>query len=101
MLLTCPGSLCESSRAPYGARGLKYTTDDIAQNVNGSRAPYGARGLKCQDWKAKQPLNSRAPYGARGLKYRQFASLFGHQRRAPYGARGLKYVKQNGCGSRD
>ena len=41
-------------RAPYGARGLKYTTDDIAQNVNGSRAPYGARGLKCYKLSRKE-----------------------------------------------
>ena len=33
------------SRPPRGGRGLKYTTDDIAQNVSG-RPPRGGRGLK-------------------------------------------------------
>ena len=35
-----------SSRAPYGARGLKYEAEDQQSEAVESRAPYGARGLK-------------------------------------------------------
>ena len=61
---------CDRSRAPYGARGLKYHVRG-QQRPAVRRAPYGARGLKCPT-----PLQCtafrrrRAPYGARGLKCR-------------------------------
>ena len=36
-----------------------------------SRAPYGARGLKWEQIESRlQATAGRAPYGARGLKYR-------------------------------
>ena len=35
-----------SSRAPYGARGLKYPEPQKPQKPGQRRAPYGARGLK-------------------------------------------------------
>ena len=35
-----------SSRAPYGARGLKFELAAEINNKLGGRAPYGARGLK-------------------------------------------------------
>ena len=34
------------SRAPYGARGLKYVKQDVSRETADGRAPYGARGLK-------------------------------------------------------
>ena len=33
-------------RAPYGARGLKFSVQGYADIMEVSRAPYGARGLK-------------------------------------------------------
>ena len=58
-----------SRRAPYGARGLKYTEHIANKLLMRSRAPYGARGLKlfC-DLENPRFVESRAPYGARGLK---------------------------------
>ena len=35
------------SRAPYGARGLKYEAEYRGDSCETGRAPYGARGLKC------------------------------------------------------
>ena len=55
------------SRAPYGARGLKFIyIEGLGKEIR--RAPYGARGLKwsCVDYLNK--IARRAPYGARGLK---------------------------------
>ena len=55
-------------RAPYGARGLKYQTNDESEAETG-RAPYGARGLKLVlNLPFIMPIVRRAPYGARGLK---------------------------------
>ena len=34
------------SRAPYGARGLKYPGPESPARIDDGRAPYGARGLK-------------------------------------------------------
>ena len=34
------------SRAPHGARGLKFEVDRDEQLVDDGRAPHGARGLK-------------------------------------------------------
>ena len=34
------------SRAPYGARGLKYLLAEFTSHLARRRAPYGARGLK-------------------------------------------------------
>ena len=56
------------SRAPQGARGLKYVDFFSFQNLV-SRAPQGARGLKYFLWESGLPLShGRAPQGARGLK---------------------------------
>ena len=54
-------------RAPYGARGLKYQTNDESKTKTG-RAPYGARGLKLEQKRTPSWGDRRAPYGARGLK---------------------------------
>ena len=58
----------KTSRALYGARGLKYPVLNIAELERRSRPVWGA-------WieipKARTPRStpaSRAPYGARGLK---------------------------------
>ena len=40
-----------------------------AKAMKGSRAPYGARGLKFSSHQAARPAARRAPYGARGLKW--------------------------------
>ena len=104
------------SRAPYGARGLKFFCS-LSLPTNIRRAPYGARGLKCLYYRpVRQALVSRAPYGARGLKssayerrliYESSRPVWGawieifqldmdssnKTSRAPYGARGLKFCK--------
>ena len=104
------------SRAPYGARGLKFSSPPFkfryvsSRPIRGawieidalrvvdsgtlSRAPYGARGLKFLGllclWRVRP---SRAPYGARGLKYDWITTgELSTQSRAPYGARGLKFT---------
>ena len=84
----------KTSRAPYGARGLKFRALQEGRSARRKgRAPYGARGLKCQGACAWAGRNSgRAPYGTRGLKFALCRrTLACGQRRAPYGARGLKY----------
>ena len=56
-----------------------------------SRAPQGARGLKYSVRGNTAHGESRAPQGARGLKFDGIAEHFGKfDRRAPQGARGLK-----------
>ena len=37
----------QESRAPYGARGLKFGISLVVVGRVSRRAPYGARGLKC------------------------------------------------------
>ena len=56
-------------RAPYGARGLKFS--ELVLNIlrYDGRAPYGARGLKLVEVLIQLPSVRRAPYGARGLKF--------------------------------
>ena len=106
-----------ASRAPYGARGLKYVVFAdhpallLSRPVWGAwieihtcllalfayrqgRAPYGARGLKFETGMTKVAIDrdGRAPYGARGLKYVvKCSDQQGRPGRAPYGARGLKF----------
>ena len=59
----------KTSRAPYGARGLKYIRV-VGLLVEVGRAPYGARGLKFRRGAGGNCARlSRAPYGARGLKF--------------------------------
>ncbi len=57
------------SRAPYGARGLKYYTSftDLAMFL--SRPVWGAwiEMQHAELWRYRKM--GRAPYGARGLKY--------------------------------
>ena len=100
------------SRAPQGARGLKYPLRWAGCSPIG-RAPQGARGLKSggRGWGAAQ--QRRAPQGARGLKSNRLIPRESWRRsrpargawieiekvrsarravegRAPQGARGLK-----------
>ena len=85
--------LYTSSRAPHGARGLKYTSL-ISVRETPRRAPHGARGLKSTIKIAVAPLpHGRAPHGARGLKYRWALVVIKERRRAPHGARGLKFER--------
>ena len=78
------------SRAPYGARGLKFGISLVVVGRVSRRAPYGARGLKLGYVGNICTTISRAPYGARGLKYVKQNWMRGPECRAPYGARGLK-----------
>ena len=78
------------SRAPQGARGLKYYHRHRSA-VWRRRAPQGARGLKLHLDKTAQLVRRRAPQGARGLKYDERAEAEEVLGRAPQGARGLKY----------
>ena len=57
---------------------------------NGSRAPRGARGLKYLCNRIGWFCRRRAPRGARGLKSKQSGRVFRYVGRAPRGARGLK-----------
>ena len=105
---------CLHSRAPRGARGLKFKTWIDSDGVTG-RAPRGARGLKFRRHHAEEqeyesrpsrgawiemllPLSpfaqffGRAPRGARGLKYRKNRLHEKLSSRAPRGARGLKLL---------
>ena len=64
-----------------------------------SRAPQGARGLKYSNRDFKSMPRGRAPQGARGLKFLLVMIIKGLELgRAPQGARGLKYYKPE-CGS--
>ena len=56
------------SRAPQGARGLKFRLPFTRGRLSISRAPQGARGLKYNHIKTKVNATGRAPQGARGLK---------------------------------
>ena len=67
--MTGGGDPEDRSRAPYGARGLKYQHGPGTAAPQQSRAPYGARGLKLGEDTSDAALARRAPYGARGLKY--------------------------------
>ena len=80
----------QESRAPYGARGLKFGISLVVVGRVSRRAPYGARGLKLGYVGNICTTISRAPYGARGLKYVKQNWMRGPECRAPYGARGLK-----------
>ena len=55
------------SRAPHGARGLKYLYYFLLPLIIG-RAPHGARGLKFRRQHGQKCRPRRAPHGARGLK---------------------------------
>ena len=63
-----------SSRAPYGARGLKCC-GGCEYSLSYCRAPYGARGLKCPGQLLREPYCRRAPYGARGLKFSLLSTM--------------------------
>ena len=106
------------SRAPHGARGLKYFRGQIL-DLGLGRAPHGARGLK---FTVKHGLIStigRAPHGARGLKFdivrseldtglsrptrgawieicRNQGEHGGCNGRTPHGVRGLKFDHRAG-----
>ena len=57
------------SRAPHGARGLKFDAFEDLEKRQRGRAPHGARGLKFfAPHIARYCENGRAPHGARGLK---------------------------------
>ena len=56
-----------------------------------SRAPHGARGLKYLPTRNPEIMASRAPHGARGLKFTVKHGLISTIGRAPHGARGLKF----------
>jgi len=75
--------LSRSSRAPYGARGLKLFVLLSPFPRPGSRAPYGARGLKLVTIDNTAVSAGRAPYGARGLKRLGHAGLAADQLVAP------------------
>ena len=103
-----------SSRAPYGARGLKYMKHYQPRDRRRSRPVWGAwieigtgAGQQGADGRSRpvwgawieilapvsvfRPALGRAPYGARGLKYSiNHRQSLPCQSRAPYGARGLK-----------
>ena len=65
--------------------------------VSRSRAPQGARGLKyCLVPQRGVEGEGRAPQGARGLKFLLFVFLKFLARRAPQGARGLKSHQRQG-----
>ena len=106
------------SRAPQGARGLKFL-GKTREAQRFCRAPQGARGLKSPSspfglWcTSSRPargawveiascassagdLTRRAPQGARGLKYGDaLLNALCISGRAPQGARGLKYMHQD------
>ena len=67
----------ETSRPTRGAwiEIINAKTEEISQK---SRAPHGARGLKFRRDGAAGAHDRRAPHGARGLKY---AGQRGHQER--------------------
>ena len=92
---------------------MKYTSSD-GKTQRLSRAPHGARGLKFDNHIGCDWLEGRAPHGARGLKYhcriydnntfvsrpargawieitRSASPRWRRSCRAPHGARGLKY----------
>ena len=109
ILLLSPHAM---SRAPYGARGLKYVIPPGLIGLSLSRPVWGAWiEIKSFDglssflvsrpvWGAWIEMlgevvtavmtYGRAPYGARGLKYISQFCYAGQDSRAPYGARGLK-----------
>ena len=75
------------SRAPQGARGLKFRLPFTRGRLSISRAPQGARGLKYNHIKTKVNATGRAPQGARGLKYVQSVTCYLlHQSRPARGA---------------
>ena len=55
-----------------------------------SRAPHGARGLKFVPPSRMPPLRGRAPHGARGLKFHDGVAGIAAFQSRPHGARGLK-----------
>ena len=57
------------SRAPHGARGLKFMKRYANGDVDACRAPHGARGLKYVAAVGDHRRHGRAPHGARGLKW--------------------------------
>ena len=63
------------SRAPQGARGLKYQLSAARGFPAAGRAPQGARGLKFDlRFGVAMKICRRAPQGARGLKCLIFAN---------------------------
>ena len=82
-----------SSRAPHGARGLKFLGQGHLLAQLAGRAPHGARGLKSG---LKGPtISARTSRPARGA-WIEINSKGGEttmrRSRAPHGARGLKSV---------
>ena len=79
------------SRAPHGARGLKYFFG-IPSLVFSGRAPHGARGLKSTPFKICLILASSRPTRGAWIEIASIrAACMPIACRAPHGARGLKY----------
>ena len=57
------------SRAPYGARGLKYVVYKACLETVSSRPVWGAWIEMLKRAVVSLLLTRRAPYGARGLKF--------------------------------
>ena len=57
------------SRAPYGARGLKFIIHAVHYEVTVSRPVWGAWIEIPLNGFADSEPSGRAPYGARGLKF--------------------------------
>ena len=74
------------------ARGawVEISRKTLRLSLTASRAPQGARGLKFIRPERLELDIGRAPQGARGLKYLAVNVRAGESRRAPQGARGLK-----------
>ena len=72
-----------SSRAPYGARGLKCDLVELAALCGASRPVWGAWIEICWSRCSNYALRRRAPYGARGLKYIDDAGRSARQAVAP------------------
>ena len=82
----CSFSLISSSicsRAPQGARGLKFRACPVSAVTSMSRAPQGARGLKCIVKIVHAVAVGRAPQGARGLKFETLTAWEGAVRSRP------------------
>ena len=79
-----------TGRAPYGARGLKWSGIEITTCPGLSRPVWGAWIEIGYQYEDLQLVVGRAPYGARGLKLLIGGAIGIFGRRAPYGARGLK-----------
>ena len=60
------------SRPAWGA-WIEISVISSAAAAGRSRAPHGARGLKWQDAIVEEAVPGRAPHGARGLKCRSVA----------------------------